>query len=78
MNLKTISICQKKKLIFFSTPLDLLSAENLNNIQNIFKVALSDNNYFDLITKIISFKKDIIISTGYADIKLIKKLRIKF
>ena len=55
----------------------MLSAENLNNIQNIFKVASSDNNYFDLITKIISFKKDIIISTGYADIKLIKKIENK-
>ena len=68
---------KKKKLIFFSTPLDILSAENLNNIQNLFKVASSDNNYFDLIKKIISFKKDIIISTGYADIKLLKKIENK-
>ncbi len=74
---KLSQYARKKKLIFFSTPLDLLSAENLNNIQNIFKVASSDNNYFDLITKIISFKKDIIISTGYADIKLIKKIENK-
>ena len=52
---KNYSNMPEKKINFFSTPLDLLSAENLNNIQNIFKVASSDNNYFDLITKIISF-----------------------
>ncbi len=74
---KLSQYAKKKKLIFFSTPLDLLSAENLNSIQNLFKVASSDNNYFDLIKKIISFKKDIIISTGYADIKLIKKIENK-
>tara|TARA_B100001027_G_scaffold215117_1_gene188472 strand:+ start:8353 stop:9372 length:1020 start_codon:yes stop_codon:yes gene_type:complete len=68
---------RKKKLIFFSTPFDLLSAQNLNKIQNLFKVSSSDNNYFDLIEKILSFKKDTIISTGYADIKLIKKIENK-
>ncbi len=74
---KLSQYAKKKNLIFFSTPLDLISAENLNTIQNLFKVASSDNNYFDLITKIISFKKDVIISTGYADIKLIKKIENK-
>tara|TARA_B100000963_G_scaffold298554_1_gene270320 strand:- start:10230 stop:11252 length:1023 start_codon:yes stop_codon:yes gene_type:complete len=74
---KLSQYAKKKNLIFFSTPLDLLSAENLNSIQNLFKVASSDNNYFDLIKKIASFKKDIIISTGYADIKLIKKIESK-
>ena len=39
MNLKNYLNMQKK--INFSTPLDLLSAESLNNIQNIFKVASS-------------------------------------
>jgi len=74
---KLSQYAKQKNLIFFSTPLDLLSAENLNGIQNLFKIASSDNNYFDLIKKIASFKKDIIISTGYADIKLIKKIESK-
>ncbi len=74
---KLSNYAKKKRLIFFSTPLDLISAENLNNIQNLFKVASSDNNYFDLIEKIIAFKKDIIISTGFSDIKLIKKIEKK-
>ncbi len=71
--LKKLSIfAKKKKLIFFSTPLDLKSASKLNKIQNVFKIASSDNNYLDLIRHISNFNKDIIISTGLSDLKLLK------
>ena len=64
----------KKDLIFFSTPLDYESAKLLNKVQKIFKIASSDNNYLHLIEKIAHFNKDIIISTGLSDIKLLKKI----
>ena len=65
---------RKKNLIFFSTPLDNQSAEFLKNIQSIFKIASSDNNYFKFIEKIANYNKDIIVSTGLSDIKLLKKI----
>ena len=65
---------KSKNLIFFSTPLDYQSAKFLNKIQKIFKIASSDNNYFYLIEKIAHFNKDIIISTGMSDIKLLKRI----
>ena len=65
---------KKKDLIFFSTPLDYESAKFLNKVQKIFKIASSDNNYLYLIEKIAHFNKDIIISTGLSDIKLLKKI----
>jgi N,N'-diacetyllegionaminate synthase len=66
---------RKKKLIFFSTPLDLKSAKYLNNIQSIFKIASGDNNFIPLIKTISSFNKRIILSTGLADLKHIKKIK---
>ena len=71
---------KSKKLIFISTPLDIQSAIYLNKCVDYFKIASGDNNYLQLIKKVLSFKKPIIISTGLlgdleiADlIKLIKK-----
>ncbi len=68
---------KKKKLIFFSTPLDIKSAIFLNKIQKIFKISSGDNNFFDLINVIKSFNKPIIISTGMSDLDSVKKI-IKF
>ena len=62
---------RKKKLIFISTPFDLQSAINLNKIVDCFKISSGDNNYFELIDKVLSFKKPTIISTG-----LLNKLEI--
>lgn len=64
---------KKKKLIFFSTPLDLESAKFLKNIQSIFKIASSDINFYSLIKTVASFNKEIIISTGASTFKEIKK-----
>lgn len=65
---------KKKKLIFFSTPLDLNSAKFLNKVSKIFKIASCDNDYLDLIDQVLSYKKPTIISTGLVSIKFLKKL----
>ena len=62
---------RKKKLIFISTPFDIQSATNLNKIVDCFKISSGDNNYYELIDKVLSFKKPTIISTG-----LLNKLEI--
>ena len=64
-------------IIFFSTPFDLESARFLNTIQPIFKIASGDNNFFELLDQIIEFNKPIIISTGMAELKLLKKIESK-
>ena len=53
-------------LIFLSTPLDLESADFLNSIQSVFKIASGDNNFHALIERVLSFKKPLLISTGLA------------
>lgn len=73
---KLSKYCEKKNIIFFSTPLDFESADFLNGIQKIFKISSGDNNYHGLIEKIAKFKKHIIISTGLTnndDLKIIQK-----
>ena len=67
-------IAKKKGLIFFSTPLDIESAKFLNTIQPIFKISSGDNNFYELIEVITKLQKPIIISTGAAEIDLIKKV----
>ena len=59
--------CDELKIVFFATPFDIESANYLNKIQNLFKISSGDNNYLDLLIKIRSFKKPVIISTGLMD-----------
>mgnify|MGYP001330375302 CR=1 FL=1 len=77
---KLSKFAKSKKLIFISTPLDIQSAIDLNKCVDYFKISSGDNNYFQLIEKVLSFKKPIIISTGLLDylgivdlLKVIKK-----
>lgn len=75
--------CDNLGIIFFATPFDLESAEFLNKKQNFFKVSSGDNDYIDLLEKIRSFRKPVIISTGLTDIKGIIRIvryfqKIKF
>lgn len=70
---KLSTVAKKNDLIFFSTPFDLESAKFLNTIQNVFKVSSGDNNFYPLISSILKFKKPTIISTGCANIKILKK-----
>ena len=71
---KLSTIAKKKNLNFISTPLDSQSAHFLNNIVDIFKISSGDNNYYDLIKQVFSYKKPTIISTGLSEINDLKKL----
>jgi sialic acid synthase SpsE len=67
-------LAKKKRLKFISTPLDITSAIFLNSIVDYFKISSGDNNYFQLIEKVLSFRKPTIISTGFLSFKEIKNL----
>ena len=72
---KLSEFCKKVGIIFFSTPLDVESAKFLNKIQNIFKISSGDNDFDLLIETLAKFNKSLIISTGLADLNLIKKAK---
>ena len=61
---KIKDFASSKGLIFFSTPLDIDSAQFLNKIQPLFKISSGDNTFWPLIKEISSYKKHTIISTG--------------
>lgn len=65
---------KKKKLLFISTPFDLESAVFLNKIVDCFKISSGDNNFFELIQKVLSFNKPVIISLGLLTFSEIVKL----
>ena len=69
---KLSRFAKSKKLIFISTPLDIQSAIFLNKCVDYFKISSGDNNYFQLIEKVLSFKKPVIISVGLLDYSEIK------
>ena len=62
-------------VIFFSTPFDLASAHFLNTLQPLFKIASGDNTFFPLIETVARFGKPIIVSTGFADLPLLLRVR---
>ena len=64
---------------FFSTPFDIQSANFLNTIQPLFKIASGDNTFFPLIETVATFGKPMIVSTGLADLNQLDQLyaRIK-
>jgi len=55
-------------LIFFSTPLDLVSAKFLEPLVDVFKIASGDNDFLPLIQQVAATGKPLIISTGLADL----------
>ena len=70
--------CDKKKIIFFSTPFDIESVHFLNEINvKLFKVASFDIGNYELIGEIFKTKKPIIFSTGMASLKSIITLHKK-
>jgi len=64
---KLSKFAKSKKLIFISTPFDIQSAIDLNKCVDFFKISSGDNNYFELIDKVLGFGKPTIISTGLLD-----------
>ncbi len=63
---------QKSGLIFISTPLDIESAKFLQSIVTAYKIASSDNNFYPLLEVAANTGKPIILSSGLADIELLK------
>ena len=71
--------CKRKKILFFSTPFDLESVDFLNSIKvKMFKIASFDISNYELINKIISTKKETIVSTGMASYQEINNVYKKF
>lgn len=62
------SYCDKKNILFLSTPDEEESANFLNTIQNIFKVGSAELTNIPFLRHLASFKKDIILSTGMGTI----------
>lgn len=69
--------CKKKKIEFFSSIFDINYVNKFSKIQNIFKIASGDNNYYDLIKKISLIKKPTIISTGLLNKSQLNDLKKK-
>lgn len=72
--IKLKKIAKKHKLKFISTPFDFESAKFLNKLVDYFKVASSDNNFYQLISYILSYNKPVIISLGFLKLSEILKL----
>jgi sialic acid synthase SpsE len=71
--------CDKKKIIFFSTPFDIDSVNFLNELNvGLFKISSFDINNYELINSILEKKKYTIISTGMANLSSIKKINAVF
>jgi len=72
VNLK--NYCDKKKIIFLSTPFDFNSVELLNELNvSAYKISSGDMNNFPLLKLICSKKKPIFLSTGMATMDEVKK-----
>ncbi len=68
-------LADAEKIHFLSTPLDLESANFLNTICDVFKIASSDNTFYPLIDTVSSFHKPIILSTGMATLDEIQSTK---
>jgi len=67
---KIKNYCDKKKIVFFSTPFDCESVKFLNKIKvKLFKISSFDIVNKSLIKEIIKTKKPTIVSTGMASFK---------
>lgn len=66
--------CEKKKLVFMSTPFSYEAAKLLNSLKiKIFKIGSGECNNLPLIEKVSKFNKPLIISTGMNSLKDIEK-----
>ena len=78
-------LAKKKKVNFISTPFDFKSAHFIKDKVDMIKISSGDNNYYDLIKEVLSFKKPTIFSTGLLNhnelknfLKFIKKTSKNF
>jgi N,N'-diacetyllegionaminate synthase len=69
-----VGYCKKKGIMFLSTPFDLGSIDLLNDLGlELFKIPSGEITNLPYLRKIGSLKKKIIMSTGMADMKEIRK-----
>lgn len=74
MHKELIRYCNKKKIIFMSTPYDKKSVDLLDSLRvQIFKIASTDSNNHQLIEYIAKKKKPVILSTAMSNIQDITK-----
>lgn len=66
---------RRNHVLFLSTPLDLVSADLLAPLVAAFKIASSDNSFDPLLEKVATFGKPVIISSGLADLALLRHAR---
>jgi N,N'-diacetyllegionaminate synthase len=66
------SEANRLKLVFCSTPFDLVSATFLNDLVPFFKISSGDNSFFPLLRTVAGFAKPIILSCGMAELEDIK------
>jgi len=64
--------CDAKNILFLSTADETVSADFLNEMQNIFKIGSGELNNLPYLKHIGAFKKNIILSTGMSFLKEIK------
>jgi N,N'-diacetyllegionaminate synthase len=67
------ALARSEGLLFISTPLDLASVSILEPLVDAFKIASSDNTFFPLLTHVARTGKPMLVSTGLADIKLVRE-----
>jgi len=67
-------LARTRGLIFFSTPLDLVSARFLEPLVDVFKIASGDNDFLPLIAQVCATGKPVIISTGLADLAHVRRI----
>ena len=68
------SYCDKKEIMFLSTPFDLESVEFLHNMNlGLFKIPSGEITNLPYLRKINSYKNDVILSTGMSTLDEIKE-----
>ena len=79
--IKIKNYCDKKKIIFLSTPFDIKSANFLRNLVPAFKISSGDNHNYILINHLKKLNKPLILSLGMVNKdeinKILKKINIK-
>ena len=72
-NFKELKLyCDTKDIMFLSTPDELTSADFLLELQDIFKIGSGEITNLPYLRHIGSFKKEVILSTGMADMREIE------
>jgi len=66
-------VASQAGIMFMSTPFDLESARRLAPLVPAFKIASSDNNFVQLLQAVAGTGKPVLLSTGLADLKQVKR-----